>query len=167
MKHAVRSIVLLALGVAACPLPGTAVSAEAMPDGIRKWEYRVLTKDQVLDLGKKNLEAGLNKLGEEGWELAAVDGAYIFKRSREPNRRRVEEIKQQIAMLESDLELLKDRAAWAERMARKGFFTDRQAEVERLRLKRAELALDRARKELQSLSPELKGTPAKEDKPAK
>src|SRR5262249_25272463 len=37
-----------------------------------KWEYRVLTKEQLAELGKKNLAAGLNKIGEEGWELVTV-----------------------------------------------------------------------------------------------
>jgi Bacterial type II/III secretion system short domain len=38
-----------------------------------RWEYQVLTKEQVADLGKKNLAAGLNKLGDESWELVAVE----------------------------------------------------------------------------------------------
>jgi hypothetical protein len=55
-----------------------------------RWEYRVLSAPQVRELGKKDLEAGLNKLGDEGWELVAIDPAtkaikvtsaeYYFKR---------------------------------------------------------------------------------------
>jgi hypothetical protein len=40
-----------------------------------RWEYQVLTKEQVADLGKNNLAAGLNKLGEESWELVAVEAS--------------------------------------------------------------------------------------------
>jgi hypothetical protein len=40
-----------------------------------KWEYQVLTKEQVAGLGKKDLAAGLNKLGDESWELVAVEAA--------------------------------------------------------------------------------------------
>jgi hypothetical protein len=54
-----------------------------------KWEYRVLAKREVAELGKKDLAAGLNKLGDEGWELVAVEPqagrssgqpTYYFKR---------------------------------------------------------------------------------------
>jgi type II secretory pathway component GspD/PulD (secretin) len=38
-----------------------------------KWEYKALTKAQVADLGKKDFAAGLNKLGDEGWELVALE----------------------------------------------------------------------------------------------
>src|SRR5262245_53185030 len=38
-----------------------------------KWEYRIASKDELAELGHKNVAAGLNKLGEEGWELVAVE----------------------------------------------------------------------------------------------
>jgi hypothetical protein len=51
------------------------------------WEYRVLTRSSLAQLGKDNLEAGLNELGAEGWELIGIEtGAksssysYIFRR---------------------------------------------------------------------------------------
>jgi uncharacterized protein (TIGR03067 family) len=37
-----------------------------------KWEYRVLTRGELVKLGKDDLARGLNKVGEEGWELASV-----------------------------------------------------------------------------------------------
>jgi uncharacterized protein (TIGR03067 family) len=46
--------------------------AEAKRTSAAKWEYRVVKKAQVLELGKNDLTAGLNKLGEEGWELVSV-----------------------------------------------------------------------------------------------
>jgi hypothetical protein len=72
-----------------------------------RWEYRVLTAHELYKLGTsknswgletrelqsreflKGVETGLNKLGDEGWELVSVDGTggrtpreakYIFKR---------------------------------------------------------------------------------------
>lgn len=61
------------------------------PDGVRipvraKWEYKALSKKDIVDLAKGFAE-GLNHLGEEGWELVAMDmgenpATYIFKRSK-------------------------------------------------------------------------------------
>src|SRR5271169_6346014 len=41
-----------------------------------KWEYRVLTQEKVAELGKNDVAAGLNILGEEGWQLVAVEAAF-------------------------------------------------------------------------------------------
>jgi hypothetical protein len=40
-----------------------------------KWEYQALGKQKVLERGKNDLTAGLNKFGEEGWELVAVESS--------------------------------------------------------------------------------------------
>jgi hypothetical protein len=47
--------------------------------GQRRWEYRVVGYDQVQKLSGegKNLTIGLNKLGQDGWELAAADGLSV------------------------------------------------------------------------------------------
>jgi hypothetical protein len=38
-----------------------------------KWEYRAISEADLLALtDEKTVEAGLNKLGEDGWELVAV-----------------------------------------------------------------------------------------------
>jgi hypothetical protein len=131
------------------------------------WEYRVLKKDQVLDLGKKDLAAGLNRLGDQGWELAAVDTVYIFKRARTPNPRnlvpkgpnpnQIQDLKDQIALLQSDVDRWRDRVGWSERMMRKGFVSQNQLLDEREWLQRAELALQRAQRTLKSLEPESGG----------
>jgi hypothetical protein len=118
------------------------------------WEYRVLKKEQVIDLGKKDLAAGLNLLGGQGWELAAVDKEYIFKRARNINWNRIQDLKDRIALIESDVDLGKDRVGWAKRMVRKGFLSENQLLAEREWLHRAELALDSAQHELRALQPE-------------
>ena len=60
---------LKAAEAAAAPVPEKAVSPGP------KWEYKVLTKDEIAGLSDKDFAAGLNKLGEEGWELVAVEPA--------------------------------------------------------------------------------------------
>jgi hypothetical protein len=42
------------------------------PLPLPKWEYRVLTREEIQELGKNNLTAGLNELGKDGWELVSV-----------------------------------------------------------------------------------------------
>jgi hypothetical protein len=168
MKAIARVIVFMAMSAVSGLVPGSVSSAaELTPDGVTRWEYRVLTKDQVLDLGKKDFTAGLNKIGAEGWELIAVEGGYIFKRPKDQVRKQVEEIKQQIALAESDLEAWKDRVAWVERMVKKGYMTERQLQNERAQLTRVEMALDWARKALKKLPADPQGTGEKERPPQK
>jgi hypothetical protein len=46
-----------------------------------RWEYKVLSEGELLKLGKDDLAAGLNKLGEDGWELQGFDRTrFILKR---------------------------------------------------------------------------------------
>jgi Bacterial type II/III secretion system short domain len=54
---------------AAAPVPEKAISPGP------KWEYKVLTKGEIAELANKDFAAGLNKLGDEGWELIAVPAA--------------------------------------------------------------------------------------------
>ena len=85
MKATPMAVVLLTLGFAVGILPFSAASAaDSKPDVVFRWEYRVLTEEQVIALGKKDLAAGLNKLGDEGWELVTVGAHYIFKRPNGP-----------------------------------------------------------------------------------
>jgi hypothetical protein len=73
------------------PVPASAQPAMAPA----KWEYKVLTPPAIEKLGGKEPGAfgtGLNKLGEEGWELVAIEPGhvpapvrlprYLFKRPR-------------------------------------------------------------------------------------
>jgi hypothetical protein len=110
-KTVSMGFVLLALGVAGGAWQVTALSAEAPPDVAVRWEYRVLTKEQLLDQGKKELTAALNSLGDEGWELVTAEPVYIFKRSRGRGQTQVEDLKRRLALAESDVEMQKDRVA--------------------------------------------------------
>src|SRR6516162_1884631 len=113
-KSIPMAFVLLIAAVVSATSQVEVRAADATSYVVTKWEYRVLTKEQILDLGKKDLAAGLNQLGDEGWELAAVESAYIFKRPRQ--QRTVEDARRQLAAAEADAEMQKDRAAWSERM---------------------------------------------------
>ena len=66
---------------------------KAVPVATTEWDYKLMDDQAVLDLGPKEgqlafghrLEAGLNKLGAEGWELITVlkpgqELAYFLKR---------------------------------------------------------------------------------------
>ena len=66
---------------------------KAVPVATTEWEYKLMDDRAVLELGPKEgqlsfglrLEAGLNKLGAEGWELITVskpgqDLIYFLKR---------------------------------------------------------------------------------------
>ena len=73
----------------------------------------------------------------------------------------------QLTLAESDVDAWKDRVAWSERMARKGFLSEQQLKADRLRLRLAEVTLDKARRELQSILPKSKDPQMKERKPEK
>jgi hypothetical protein len=164
MNVVALGFVFLTFGLAGQPTQAPPPPA-AFTAGLR-WEYQVLTKAQLLDLGNKELAAGLNRLGDDGWELAAaVDGTYIFKRLKIASLRAVEDVRNAVSLLESEAELLKERVAWAERMFRKGFLSKQQVEGEHIGLQRVEMALDRARRELRSFPGEAKKVDPKEPKP--
>jgi hypothetical protein len=154
MKAIPGGVGLLAISVASAVLQlATLPAAAQQPDGLPRWEYRVLTKEQVIDLGKKDLVAGLNRLGDDGWELAGVDGPYIFKRLKGPDPNYVEQLKSQMTLAEADVENWKDRLAWSERMAKKGYLATNQVQADRMRLQRAEITLDLLRRTMQNLLP--------------
>jgi hypothetical protein len=153
MRSIAAACLLVILGVCyVSPLPAAQGKTGA------RWEYRVLTKDQILELGKKDLAAGLNKLGTEGWELVAVDGPYIFKRpvGSGLDGLSLEQLKGRLALAESDVEDWKDRAAWSERMVKKGYMSKSQADADRARLAWAEMVLDEVRQTLKKRQTEAK-----------
>jgi hypothetical protein len=167
---------LLAIGVAGSVLQVAAPAAEHEPQAMLRWQYKVLTKEQLLELGNKDLAAGLNKLGDQGWELVGFKDGYIFKRSKggfisppakEQVARQRDEIKSYMALRQSEVDLWKDRVAWAKRMVKKGFLAPSSIQAEELWLKRAELALDQVRRDLQALPPDPKESTDKERKPEK
>jgi hypothetical protein len=61
-----------------------------------------------------------------------------------------------IAALESDVAAMKERVAWSERMVKKGYMTAKQAEADRALLQKLELDLEKARKELKAMPPDVK-----------
>jgi hypothetical protein len=156
MKAIPMGFVLLTVGVVCFNWQTAALSAQEGASAVPRWEYRVLSKQQVLDLGKKDLAAGLNTLGDESWELIVADSAFIFKRPKNAEHQRLAEVKQRIAAIESEVDLWRERVAWSERMARRGFLSGQRINAERARLQEAEMALDEARRELQKTPPERK-----------
>jgi hypothetical protein len=158
------TFVLLAIAVAARASEVGPLSAQATSDAVAKWEYRVLTKVQVVALGKNDLAAGLNRLGDEGWELAATEPAFIFKRPRAPEKaeRKLEEINRQLSVAAADVEMHKERVAWLERMAKKGYLSEKKLQWERQRLKEAEAAFDKVKRELKAFPTGPKNGPEKD-----
>jgi hypothetical protein len=133
-------------------LVGLGLVASADDKPLAKWEYRVVTKDQVAEIGKNDLAAGLNKLGSEGWELVVVDGGYIFKRPKLQNDRDIADLKLKIAILNRDIEMQKERVAWSNRMLKMGYMSNQAAAAEQERLERFELVLEKMTKDLDKLT---------------
>ena len=98
-------VILLCAAPAFCQVSGQSSTAPgprgtfptspmAAPGPAVKWDYSVQTKDEIAKLGGGQLRAGLNKLGEEGWELVSVEprsvppaeagsgSTFYFKRAR-------------------------------------------------------------------------------------
>jgi hypothetical protein len=168
MKAISTALVLLLLGVAVGIVPPSAASAaESKPGTVFRWEYRVLTEEQVAALGKKDLAAGLNELGGEGWELVTAGAHYIFKRPKDVAQKQAAAIKREIAAAEADIEVWTERVAWSERMLRKGYVTEKHVQSERAQLKKAEAVLDEARRALKSLPTDPKQPEQKEPRPEK
>lgn len=140
------------LAVAAVGL-GQSARADNKPEV--SWEYRVATKEQILELGKKDLAEGLNKLGREGWELVVVDGSYIFKRPRLTHDKEIADLKLTIAILQGEREQQVERLAWVERMLKKGYVSEAQVAADRARLQEYDLVLQNKRRELGLLAPPL------------
>jgi hypothetical protein len=156
---------LAVLSLIVFAVAGTAPAA-AQSDATVRWDYRILSKVELLELGKQDLAAGLNHLGAQGWELAAIDTVYIFKR---PQRLvQVEALKQRCQLAESDAAQWKERVMWAERMVRKGLLSANQLEANKAQLSAAEIALDLARRDLDRyLLVAPKEEPGKDAKPKK
>ena len=64
----------------------------------------------------------------------------------------IRDIKGRKSIAESDLEMVRERSAWAERMVKKGYLSESQARSERSRLSSAELALLKVEEELRVLN---------------
>ncbi len=73
-----RSVVVVGLGLLAlcaghglAEAPAPAEKAAPAFTG-PKWEYKALSRDEIAELGKNDITAGLNKLGDEGWEMVGA-----------------------------------------------------------------------------------------------
>jgi hypothetical protein len=147
MKTVPTTTILLTIAVACGTFPAGTILADEKPGAAVKWEYRILTKEQVMDLGKKDLTAGLNKLGDDGWELVVVEPAYVFKRQKQPDVTRLEDARRRLLQAETDVEMWKERIAWSERMVKKGYLTETRLQEEKGLMKAAEAALEKARRD--------------------
>lgn len=69
---------LLAFGVAWLAWRGPDAAAVPAPEARTfKWEYRAVPEADLVNLSdEKTIEASLNKLGNDGWELVAVRATY-------------------------------------------------------------------------------------------
>jgi len=151
-----RNLVSIAVKLLAIAMVGSVSQlASLSAEGTLQWEYRVLTKAQILDLGKKDLATGLNKLGDDGWELAAFDAAYIFKRPK-VERELPAVAKLRLKIAETDVEQQSERVQWSKRMVKKGFIAENQLKEEQRLLRELEIVLEEVRAEVKSLQPEPK-----------
>jgi hypothetical protein len=170
MKPVSIGFILLAVGVLGGPVQVAVLGAEARSSGLPKWEYRVLTKDEVLKLGQKDLTAGLNKLGDAGWELVTVESdaqepgsraaqksaQFYFKRPANLIEKQAETVKERIRRAEFTVTSWMEEVARAERLLTRGFISKKDLQAVKDQLKEAETALDEARTELKKLAPDSK-----------
>jgi hypothetical protein len=166
------AFMFFALGVVAGVPPASASGQGVLAAPPAQWEYRVLTREQLAELGKNDPAAGLNALGEEGWELVAVEPAvaarpaqFYLKRPKGLQQTLRESLRRQVAWAESEVQTCRDRVAWSERMVKKGYLSDQHLQGERLGLRRAEAVLEEVQRELDRLPPPPQPVPPKERKP--
>jgi hypothetical protein len=88
-KLLVIALALGGLGALTCLAEAPAGKAASRP----QWEYKTVAADGLVELGK-NEQGGLDKLGDDGWELVAVTPAqsfskavYYFKRPKTGDKR--------------------------------------------------------------------------------
>jgi multidrug efflux pump subunit AcrA (membrane-fusion protein) len=84
------------------------------------------------------------KTAEITLELAEIDLRKYLEGDYEQSKKDVDGRR---LVADSDLEMSRDRAAWAERMVKKGYITASQAESERSRLQSARIALEKIQEE--------------------
>jgi len=82
MKRYVIPITLLAVLPLTAWMLRAAAAAPALKEGTPKWEYQAVFRYEIIKNGKKiseedredkQLTAGLNALGDEGWQLVEID----------------------------------------------------------------------------------------------
>jgi multidrug efflux pump subunit AcrA (membrane-fusion protein) len=100
--------------------------------------YKIVESQNDSDIKSAQIAITLAKLDLEKY----VKGEYL---------QTVKDIEGRTNIAESDLEMCRERAAWADRMVKKGFYTTNQAEAEHSRTKSAEVALKKVQEELRVL----------------
>jgi hypothetical protein len=176
MSAMAMALVFLALGAGSAGWQLPAWFAEEMSRALPKWEYKVLTKEEVVDLGKNDLTAGLNKLGDESWELVAIETAQVaeprsrlapkrvhfyFKRPAKLAAKQRDALKNLVQSAELNVTMWMEWVARMENMTRSGYYTKRELQFDRDQLKAAEAALENARKQLAGAGVESKTPPEK------
>jgi multidrug efflux pump subunit AcrA (membrane-fusion protein) len=81
-------------------------------------------------------------------DLAAID---LEKYLKGDYLQSVKDIQGRLLISESDLEMYKDRAAWSQRMVKKGFLTSSQSQADQSRLQSGQIARDKVVEELRVL----------------
>ena len=100
--------------------------------------YKIVVSQNESDIKSAEIAIILAKLDVDKF----INGEYL---------QTVKDIQGRTSIAESDLEMCRERTAWADRMVRKGFYTVTQAEAEHSRLKSAEIALTKVQEELRVL----------------
>jgi hypothetical protein len=132
-----------------------------------RWQYRVLSKQQLLKTGKQDLAAGLNQLGKQGWELVGIDGGYIFKRRAPSGPASVEDLKRRLAEAERDVDAQREHLAWSQLMARRGVVSEAYLQTEERIMQHVEAAAEQARRDLDAgLLPAPKQAPSAPSAPS-
>jgi len=94
------------------------------------------------------------KTAETNLELAKID---LEKYQKGDFPQALQDVEGRVKVAESDLEQQRDRAAWAQRMLKKGYYTVSQSDSEQSRLQSLELALAKVKTERNLLTQEQYG----------
>lgn len=79
------AVIAAVVGVVLFFITSSREPARAQAQPAQKWEYKIVLLDNGADQDPRNNQAAFNKLGADGWELAAIHSATrpeysVFKR---------------------------------------------------------------------------------------
>lgn len=144
-------------------LRGRIKSAEADLEAVRDraaWSERMVKKGfltpgqaEAARAKVEDAQHALRKLQDQAQHL--TDDA-IREALAKQKQALADDLRDRLKLAEADVAQWQDRAAWSERMVKKGYVTTNQARAERLKLERAEEAVQRLQTELKSLTREPK-----------
>jgi len=84
-----------------------------------------------------------------------------IKKSLERLQSQLKDLQGRVTLAEADLAMWRERMAWSERMAKKGFLTNQQAQADRARFNSAEIALQKVQEEFKKFLGDPKKRPEK------